>query len=247
MKWSRSSATPQQRPAARASPRRIIAFDRLHFGAIDLPRLLVAQELFDVRFELGGPLGRNVEVAIELGDEIGKANRVIIEHGDVARRLIRDVHFVPLIDQPNERAAHRDHVVVRMGRENEHPLRENVVARPRAVARLLGMRRLAARPAGDRRLQMAKHLDVDVVRRPAIGQQILQRLFVVVLVGELQDRLFELAGQPDHGLAHQCFVPFDGPQQPRRFAPRQLVGGRLVEHDVRIADAPAKSWPRSTS
>ena len=41
--------------------------------------------------------------------------------------------------------------------------------------------RLAAGPAGDRRLQVPEDLDVDVVRRPAIGQQILQAVLVVVL------------------------------------------------------------------
>ena len=98
------------------------ALDRLHLGAVDLAGLLVAQELFDVRFQLGRPLRRDVEVRVELGDEIGEADRVVVEHGDVARRLIGDVHLVPLVDQPNERAAHRDHVVVRVGREDEHAL-----------------------------------------------------------------------------------------------------------------------------
>ena len=144
---------------------------------------------------------------VELGHEIGEADRIVVEHGDVARRLIGDVHFVPLIGQPDQRAAHRDHVVIRMRREHEHALGKDVVVRTRPVARLLGVRRLAARPAGDRRLQVAEHLDVDVVRRAAIGQQILQAFFVVVVVGELQDRLVELAGEPDHGLADLVLRP----------------------------------------
>ena len=73
--------------------------------------------------------------------------------------------------------------------------------------RQLGVCRLAARPAGDRRLQMPEDLDVDVVRRAALGEQILQAFFVVVLVGELEDRLLELAGEPDDGLADLASRP----------------------------------------
>ena len=49
--------------------------------------------------------------------------------------------------------------------------------------------RLAAGPAGDRRLHVAEDFDVDVVRPAAAGDQFLQAVLVVVLVGQLQQRL----------------------------------------------------------
>ena len=70
---------------------------------------------------------RDVEVAIELGDEIGEADRVVVEHGDVAGGLVGDVDLVALVDEADQRAAHGDHVVVRVGREDEHALGEDVV------------------------------------------------------------------------------------------------------------------------
>ena len=75
----------------------------------------VAEHLLDMGLKLGGTLRQYVEMLVELGDEIGVADRVVVEHGDVARRLVGDVHLVPLIRKADQRAAHRDHVVVRMG------------------------------------------------------------------------------------------------------------------------------------
>ena len=120
--------------------------DHLHFRAVDLARLLVAQELLDVGFELGGPLRRHIEVRVELGDEVGEADRIVVEHRDVAGRLVGDVHFVALIDQADQRAAHRDHVVVRMRREDEHALGKDVVVRV-ACGRPAAWRAPACRPA----------------------------------------------------------------------------------------------------
>ena len=64
-----------------------------------------------------------------------EANRVVVEHGDVAGGLVGDVHLVPLVDQPDERAAHRDHVVVRVRREDEHALGEDRRRRSAACRR----------------------------------------------------------------------------------------------------------------
>ena len=75
-------------------------------------------ELVDVPFELGSPHGIDVKVPIEFRDKVHERNRVVIEHRDVARRLIGDVNFMALIDQTNQGAAHRDHVVIRMRRED---------------------------------------------------------------------------------------------------------------------------------
>ena len=104
----------------------------------------------------------------------------------------------------------------------------------RPIARLLGVRRLAAGPAGDRRLQLPEHLDVDVVRRPALGQQILQAFLVVVFVGELEDRLVQLRASQITALRIFASSHSTGPKQPRRLVARQRRGRRFVEHDLRV-------------
>ena len=53
----------------------------------------------------------------------------------------------------------------------------------------------------------AEDLDVDVVRPAAAGEQLLQAVLVVVLVGELEQRLLERAGEPDDGALRISVVP----------------------------------------
>ena len=134
-------------------------------GLSTWPAYLFLRNFVDVRLRVRTAARIDAEVAIELGGKLGETDRIVVEHGDVAGRLIGDVHVVALVDQADQRAAHRDHVVVRMRREDEHPLGENVVVRPATIARRLRVIGLAARPAGDRRLQCAKDSQVDVVRR----------------------------------------------------------------------------------
>ena len=225
---------------AAASPRRPgfaaadQAFDLLQFIAIDLPRLLVAERFQNAVQRRASSSWFDAIKFVEVAGEFAETNRVVVEHRDIAGRLIGHVNFVPLIDQPNERAAHRNHVVVRMRREHEHALGENVVVRMRPIARLLCVAGFAAGPAGDGRLQMPETLDVDVVGRPVLGQQILQAFFVVVFVGELEDRLFDVAGEPDDGFANFRFVPLHRAKRHGRRLPRQRGGRRFVEQNFRV-------------
>ncbi len=73
--------------------------DLLHFGAIDLARLLVAQELFDLVFDPLDLVRGGAEEPRELEREIDEAAGVGVEDGDVAGGLIGDVDFVAL-DRP---------------------------------------------------------------------------------------------------------------------------------------------------
>lgn len=168
--------------------------------------------------QFGGSLGANAEVLVELGDKFGKANHVVVEDGDIARGLVGDVDLVLLIDETNQRAAHRDDVVVGMRREDDDAFGKDIAIGTGAVARLSRMGRLAAGPADDRSLEMPKDCQIDVVGRAAVGQKVLQSVFVVVGVGQLEDRLVDASGEPNHGLSNRGFVPLGGPQQPGRFA-----------------------------
>ena len=79
------------------------------------PDFLVAEELVDVGLQFLKAFGANLELSAEVLDKLGEANRIFIEDGDVAGGLIGDVDLVSLVDQSNQRAAHGNHVVVRMG------------------------------------------------------------------------------------------------------------------------------------
>ena len=60
---------------------------------------------------------------VVFGHQVGHAAGVVIEHGDVAAGHVGHVDFVLVLDQPDQRAPHADHVVVRMRAEADHPLR----------------------------------------------------------------------------------------------------------------------------
>src|SRR5687767_3219679 len=96
------------------------SLDLLYFRAIDLAGLLVAQELVDLSLDALDLVWRGAEQACEVEREIDEPAGVGVEDGNVARSLIRDVNLVPLIDEANQRTPHADHVVVGMGREDDH-------------------------------------------------------------------------------------------------------------------------------
>jgi hypothetical protein len=62
------------------------------------------------------PLGR------EPADEVGVAPDIVVEHGQVSAGHVGHGDGVPVLGQLGEDPAHRDHVVVGMGREADDPL-----------------------------------------------------------------------------------------------------------------------------
>ena len=67
----------------------------------------------------------------------------IVQNRDVARSLVSHMHVVPLGNQPDERTAHRNHIVVRVRTEDQHPL--GVGSRPFGTGRIVCVG-FAARP-----------------------------------------------------------------------------------------------------
>jgi uncharacterized protein (UPF0548 family) len=78
-------------------------------------------------------------------------------------------HIVPLLDEAVDRSAHAHHGILRLRAENQAALR----IRPRPL-RAIGviLVRLAARPAGDRVLELVEDADVELVGRALLGKQI---------------------------------------------------------------------------
>ncbi len=110
--------TLRRHPAEAAGGPRFAAPDQCldlpHLGAVDLSRPLLLEEALNVALERHGSLVIDPEATIELRCEVGEADRVFVEHGDFAGGLVRHVHLVALLHEPDQRAAHRDHVVVRV-------------------------------------------------------------------------------------------------------------------------------------
>ena len=87
-------------------------------------------------------------------------HQVLIAHGHVAVGLEGDPHVMTLLHKPPHGATHRDHHVVRVGAEDEHPLGVGLSAL--GAISVVGIW-LAAWPSGDGVLQVVKYFDIDVV------------------------------------------------------------------------------------
>ena len=153
----------------------------------------------------------------------------VVVDGHVAGSLVGHVHIVPLRDQADEGAAHRDHVVIRVRREDQHGLGERCGRdRTRAVVRV----GLAARPAGDRMLQVVEDPDVDLVVGAVQLQQFAQGVLQIVALCQLEDRRADRLAEPDHGLADELLRPVAGAHQPGGHHAGQQAAGRRVDVEM---------------
>ena len=190
-------------------------FDLLNLETVDFAGLFVFHKLFNVTFQLLRFFWSNIKLPIELGHKITKTDRIVIKNSDVPRGLVGDMNLMPLINQPNQRSPHRNYVIIGMGRKDQNPLRKNVIVGTRMIAGLFQFVRLSSRPTSNRRVQMSKDFDIDFVSRTVVNQEFLQTLFVVVLVGQTQNRLTQLPREPNDRFALNRFVPLDLVDQPR--------------------------------
>ena len=63
-------------------------------------------------------------------------------------------------------------------------------------------------------LQVVEYLDVGIVGRAVKSQQFAQAVFIIVLVGQFQNRLVQCSTQPYDGTSYQLVVPFAAGYQP---------------------------------
>jgi hypothetical protein len=66
----------------------------------------------------------------EAAQEVSVAPDLVVENGNVARRLIGDDDVVLVLMQLVEHPTHRDHVVIRVGREDDDALAGGKLAAP---------------------------------------------------------------------------------------------------------------------
>src|SRR5687767_5303228 len=75
--------------------------------------------------------------------------------------------------------------------------------------------RLTARPSGDGMLKLIKHFDVHLIRRSEFSHYVTHPMLLVVVVGELEDRLFDVLTQPNHRATNELIVPVNAVDKPR--------------------------------
>ena len=167
--------------------------------------------------------------SVELGDEIGETPGVVIEHGDVAAGHVGDVHLVALLDQADERAAHADHVVVRVRAENE-----GTFAGLPAPAGCV--QSVAIRSSKTRRPRML----AGPYSRSSSYSSCSRKSSSV----SLSRALFDLEAEPDDRLADEGGRPVDRADGPGRANGGQFAGRRLDRAGTWRRDAPAGSWRR---
>ena len=175
-------------------------------------------------------------------DERQMPRDIVSVHAAMAADLVRDVHLMAVISQAAERATHRDDVVIGMRREHQHALGMDIIVRARNVPRTAQMRRLAAGPTGDHRLQMAEYIPIDafdpalVGFRPPRCYQVGQPVFFVMALSERQHRHLHDQGQVSDRLHRQRRRPIDRSDQPRMTLYRQLASRGWIEHqqDLRM-------------
>jgi hypothetical protein len=177
--------------------------DVLYHRNVFFAQLFPPEEVHHVLVQRGGLVAAETVFFGEVEHKIREAAGIVVEHGNVAGSLVGHVHVVALVHEAQQRAAHRDHVVVGVGAEDDRTFagRQGSFGAVGVVG--VG---LAAGPAGNGVLDGVEYLDVELVGVAGVHQQVHQARLLVVFVGEFEDRLADGGAQPDHGAAGELLV-----------------------------------------
>ena len=207
-------------------------FDSQYVTAVHITVFLRFQEItyFCVLF-IDNLVLTIVEDLVESVDEVHETNYFFITYSDIAGSFVCYVYFMFLLYQTAESSTHRDNVIIRMGRENNHTFRVGF-----CTFGTIGVVsiRLAARPSGDGVLQIIENFDIYIVCRTIKSQQFTQTVFIIILVGQFQNRFACQLAQPDNSATDQFVIPFAGSYQPRTLDACQIHGCRKVKRYMRI-------------
>ena len=94
----------------------------LHLRDVHVARVFSGEEVIQPAAQLGDALLVEPALPRQAADEVGVPAHVVVEHREVAAGHVGDGDRVPVEGQLGEDPAHRDHVVVGMGREADDPL-----------------------------------------------------------------------------------------------------------------------------
>ena len=109
----------------------------------------------------------------------------IVLHAVITRGLVGNMHLVLLLHQTHEGTAHADHIVVGMGREDQHALRE--WRGFHGARRIVGIG-LTTRPPRNGVLQVVEDPDVDFIVGESLLQEFREGVLDIILVSQFQNR-----------------------------------------------------------
>ena len=150
---------------------------------------------------------------VKAAQEIEETHHLIVTHGNAAAGLVRHMDVMSLLNQTREGAAHRDDVVIGVRREDKDVLR--VRFGTLRTVRVIGIR-FAARPTGDSMLEVVEDLDVTVIGGRETGDEFIQTVVVIVLVGQFENRFAGLLAEPNDGTTDELVFPFATGHHPWR-------------------------------
>ncbi len=207
-------------------------FDFAYFGRVDIGHgALGVHAGMYVAAQIQIFLGIEAEHGRNLVHHQEVAHHILVAYGNVARGFVCHVYVVALIDEAFESAAHRNHVVVGVGREHNHTLGVGGgTLRARGVVGI----GLAAGPAGNGVLQFVDYLYVYIVSRAIGGNEAAQTMVVVVLVGEFEDWFAGDSAEPHNSAAHLLGSPFAAGDHPGVRYAGEVVGCRQVKSDMGV-------------
>ena len=199
---------------------------------IEVALLLLCEELLDflilIRDDTILGIGENLVEAI---DEVHESCYLLISHGDIARCLVGDMQVVLLLYQTTDGTTHGDDIIIWVWREDDDTL--GIWLGTLWAISIVGIR-LATRPSRNGMLQVVEYLDVGIVGRAIESQKFTQSILVVILVGQLQDRLVYLLAEPYQGRAHQLVGPPAGSNKPWMLDASEMGSSTQVEYHVSI-------------
>ena len=141
------------------------------------------------------------------------------------------MHIMSLMSQTYKSAAHRDHVIVRMRRENQHGLRER--RRTYRSCRIIRIR-FPSRPACNSMLQIIENINIDFIVRSEQLHKLPKRILQIILQRKLQYRLIHLLAQPYYRLSDKLRRPLATTNHPWRSHSRQFGSRSLIRKKCNI-------------
>ena len=132
----------------------------------------------------------------------------VVMNSKVSGCFIRHMDIVSLMDKADKCTAHGNHVIIRVRREDQHRLRERLRGnRSLAVICI----RLSARPSCDSMLKVIEYVNVDLVERSELVEQLTERMLQIISL------LVHFLAKPYYSLSDEFSCPLARAYKPRRY------------------------------
>src|SRR5699024_1721718 len=157
-------------------------FNVLNLFRIRLCRLFILNKIFDFCQHLIGLFLIQIKHFMIIGYEVRKANDSVIKNGNIARSLVGYMDFMALVNQPEQRAAHRYYVIIGVRAVNKDSFWEWF--RSFRTIGIISIE-LASGPTGNSVLELVEYFDIYIVSSSVLCEQPSHTMFVIIFIGEL--------------------------------------------------------------